>query len=78
MGAIVDRSDEHLTQSDLAIVRWRQKILRVARVYAETGEAPALDPRLHHIRPVGLVLDRDAPWQDEIRRAMTIAEETLA
>jgi hypothetical protein len=78
MGAIVDRSDEHLTQSDLAIVRWRQKILRVARAYAETGTAPALDPLLHRIRPVGLVLDRDASWQDEIRKAMTIREEALA
>lgn len=72
MGPIADRLREHLAPSDLAISRWRQKVLAAARAYGE-GVAPAgLDPRSHRIRPVGLVLDRAADWRENITRSMTI------
>ena len=73
MGPIADRLHEHLSPSDLAISRWRQKILSAARAFAD-GVAPCgLDPRTHRIRPVGMVLERDADWRANIEREMTIA-----
>jgi hypothetical protein len=72
MGAIVDRRDEHLMQSDLAIARWRRYVLAAARAFA-AGETPTgRDPAMHRVRPVGIVLDAETPWRQTLEAVTTI------
>jgi phthalate 4,5-dioxygenase len=72
MGAIVDRSGEHLGASDAAIVRVRQKLLDAARRLAGEGIEPpgAGEPDAYRLRGCQLVLPRDADW-----RALSRAEQ---
>ncbi|HEU0166456.1 MAG TPA: Rieske 2Fe-2S domain-containing protein [Chloroflexota bacterium] len=44
MGSIFDRSTEHLGQTDLAIIRMRQQLIKAARELAQGVEPPGLDP----------------------------------
>jgi len=64
MGAIVDRSKEHLGQSDAFIIAVRRRLLDQTRV-VETGGRPAgVDPVEHRsIRPYDAILPRDADWE---------------
>jgi phenylpropionate dioxygenase-like ring-hydroxylating dioxygenase large terminal subunit len=66
MGPIADRLNEHLAPSDLAISRWRQKIIAAARAYGNGSPPAGLDPRTHRVRPVGVVLDRSADWKSQL------------
>ena len=58
MGAIMDRSKEHLGTSDLMVIRLRQLLLRNARRLREHGEVPpAVDtPEVYAVRSGGVVL----------------------
>ena len=64
MGAIVDRSKEHLGASDKAIVTMRRLMLEAVRA-VERGETPlGLDPQTtRNIRPWDDVIAGDTPWQ---------------
>jgi hypothetical protein len=75
MGAIVDRTKEHLGTSDLAIIRTRQALLKAARDLQNGIEPyPAQRPEVYHIRPTSAVLPRDVPFdQDERVRQGTLA-----
>jgi phenylpropionate dioxygenase-like ring-hydroxylating dioxygenase large terminal subunit len=42
MGPISDRENEHLGQSDIAIVTWRRMLIKAARNLARTGELPEI------------------------------------
>jgi phthalate 4,5-dioxygenase oxygenase subunit len=57
MGKIVDRSKEHLGHSDLAIVRFRRQLVRLAKELME-GQAPkaAQGGALYNKRPTTLLL----------------------
>ncbi len=62
MGAIVDRTQEHLASSDAAIIRVRQALLDAARDLQRGVEpAPAQRPEVFHIRPTSVVLPRETP-----------------
>jgi hypothetical protein len=65
MGAIVDRSKEHLGSSDKAIVTLRRLMLESVRA-VERGEAPpGIDTQSHrNIRPYDAVIAGDTPWQE--------------
>jgi hypothetical protein len=75
MGAIVDRTREHLGTSDLAIIRVRRALLQAARDLQEgTVPYPARHPEAYHIRPTAVVLPRDVPFdQDQGVREATLA-----
>lgn len=73
MGAVYDRSREHLGSSDAMIIRVRRRLLAAARALAEAGETPpALEtPELYGARAGGVFLPRDADWiaeTEELRR----------
>ncbi len=78
MGAIYDRTKEHLGTSDLAIIRVRRLWLRAARALREQGLAPTglQDPQAYRVRSAGVVVPRTAPetWMlasEAARRAGT-------
>jgi phthalate 4,5-dioxygenase oxygenase subunit len=69
MGAIVDRSKEHLGPADAMIIRVRRRLLAAARALRERGEIPGGvdDPSIYQVRPVGAVLPAGADWEDATR-----------
>ena len=66
-GTILDRSQEHLGTSDVALIAWRRLMLRTAKALDETGEAP---PGVHADIPFGeissetLILSAERSWRD--------------
>jgi phthalate 4,5-dioxygenase len=68
-GRILDRSQEHLGTSDVAVVAWRRLLLKAARALAEKGEAPqALDPSLPWsvVRADTKIYSKSRTWKEEI------------
>jgi nitrite reductase/ring-hydroxylating ferredoxin subunit len=62
MGTVVDRTREVLGHSDLAIVRFRRMMLRLAKENeAGTAPAAALDGALYNIRPATLLIPENTP-----------------
>ncbi|HZT06988.1 MAG TPA: Rieske 2Fe-2S domain-containing protein [Chloroflexota bacterium] len=64
MGAIADRSQEHLVSSDAMIIRTRRRLLEAARALRERGQAPpgVDEPEVYSVRSGGVILPRDADW----------------
>jgi hypothetical protein len=75
-GPIVDRSQEHLGTSDIAIVKMRRRLMAEARKFQETGERPlpTRDNRLYRIRAHQVVLDREKLFHedDSVMAAMKV------
>jgi phthalate 4,5-dioxygenase oxygenase subunit len=72
MGAIIDRSREHLTTTDNGIIMARQRLTRAARALAEQGMAPpGTDPATHHVRSAAVVLPAGQVFQEAAREALT-------
>jgi phthalate 4,5-dioxygenase oxygenase subunit len=74
MGAIVDRTQEHLGASDAMIIRVRQRLLAAVRELSEHGRPPpgAGDPQAYAVRSGGAWLLKGADWIEatrELRRA---------
>jgi len=64
MGAIIDRTKEHLGPADVMIIRVRKRLLAAARALRDHNEMPpAVDsPALYRVRPVGAILSKGADW----------------
>jgi hypothetical protein len=74
MGAIYDRTQEHLASTDAMVFRTRQRILNALRGLSDAGTVPpGVDqPELYAQRSGGVILPRDADWIEatrELRRA---------
>ena len=65
MGAIMDRTHEHLGQSDKAIIRARRMLIDAAKALAEGIEPPALDPTMPYkeIRSAERNIRPDEDWR---------------
>ncbi len=69
MGAIFDRSKEHLGTSDIAVIRMRRLLIDSARALDERGEAPigvAHPVDYRRLRAEERMLPIDAPWEPEL------------
>jgi len=65
MGAIVDRSREHLGTTDKAIITYRRILLDVVRDFEKGIEPLGVDPKSYrHVRSADVVIPREARWQD--------------
>src|SRR5439155_16911165 len=64
MGAIYDRSQEHLGTSDAMIMRSRRRSINAARTFAETGATPQTvdNPEYYRVRSGSTVLPKEADW----------------
>jgi phthalate 4,5-dioxygenase len=64
MGAIVDRTQEHLGPADAMIIQVRRLLIKTARALRQKGVTPpGVDqPERYRVRPVGMVLPRGADW----------------
>jgi len=68
MGAVSDRTREHLGNSDVGIIAMRKRLLKAAADVQE-GVAPhaALHGNVYHVRPTDVVLPSDAKWDEDPR-----------
>jgi phenylpropionate dioxygenase-like ring-hydroxylating dioxygenase large terminal subunit len=64
MGAIGDRTQEHLGRSDLAIIAARRRLLATAKDLRDRGRVPAeiADPDVYSVRADAILLPADASW----------------
>ena len=69
MGAIYDRTREHLGASDTGVIKARQLWLRSLRNLSERGITPpgVLEPESYRVRPVSALAPRGVPWLDATR-----------
>lgn len=60
MGGIVDRSQEHLGTTDVAVIAARRRLIQMARDLAEGIEpVEALQPEIYNVRAVDMVCAED-------------------
>ena len=66
MGAIYDRSHEHLGTSDAMVIRTRRRMINAAKALRDNGTTPpgVDEPALYRRRSGGILLPRTADWQE--------------
>jgi len=64
MGAIIDRTREHLGQTDAMIIQMRRRLVKSAKLFQETGQSPAEidNTELVKLRSLEMILPRGADW----------------
>jgi phenylpropionate dioxygenase-like ring-hydroxylating dioxygenase large terminal subunit len=69
MGAIYDRSHEHLGTSDAMVIRTRRRLINAAKALERDGVLPpgVDDPGVYHCRSGGVILPRTADWIEATR-----------
>jgi phenylpropionate dioxygenase-like ring-hydroxylating dioxygenase large terminal subunit len=80
MGPVTDRAEEHLAPSDLAISKWRQKVIGTVEKPLDAARLPGRDPASHRLRPPHFVLEEGADWRARMEaesRIATSSPETL-
>ena len=71
MGAVQDRTREHLVSTDNGIIMARQRLMKAAKALAEKGEAPpGTEPQAQRVRSVAIVLPGGQPFKDAARDAL--------
>jgi nitrite reductase/ring-hydroxylating ferredoxin subunit len=66
MGAIVDRSKENLSRSDMAIVAARRMLLQAARTVADGGDPPGVGSTYYRLRAIEKTVSSGVPWRDAL------------
>jgi phthalate 4,5-dioxygenase oxygenase subunit len=72
MGAICDRTQEHLGASDSGVIQVRRRLINAARALRESGALPesVSRPELFAIRAGSAVLPREQAWDEGIREQL--------
>jgi hypothetical protein len=83
MGAIYNRSQEHLGTTDALIIRTRRVMLNAAKALRDHGVTPpgVNNPEIYALRSGGVVLNKDLDWWDatkDLRRAFVDRTEMAA
>lgn len=66
MGAIVDRSQEHLGPADRAIIVARQLLLRAIQTHQDGGTPAGLEDSYYTLRATESVLPKDVDWKETL------------
>ncbi len=79
MGAIEDRSKEHLGASDLAIIAWRQRLVDAVNAFRENGNLMAIDPPLDYrsVRAVSALVPKGSDWKESAWTAGVSAPQAV-
>jgi hypothetical protein len=68
MGAIVDRSQEHLGTTDRAIITLRQILLESLDTLERGGRLRALDPATYrNVRSIDRMVDNELDWRTVVK-----------
>ena len=76
MGAIEDRTFEHLAPSDMAITRTRRMLIRAVQEHQSTGKLPALatNPKLARgVRGGAFFAPKAEDWQESYKRELELS-----
>jgi phthalate 4,5-dioxygenase len=77
MGALYDRTQENLGNSDLVVTRTRARLVEAARELARGVDPPGRNPADFRLRPVSVLLpESTASWLDAVSEAMDARPET--
>ena len=73
MGPIVDRSREHLSASDAAIIRMRRRLMQAAEALEHGGTAPpgAEEPKLYRVHGEQALAEAGEDWRESYRRRVS-------
>jgi phthalate 4,5-dioxygenase len=72
MGAIVDRSKEHLGTTDRAVIVLRKQLLEATDVVEAGGSPRGTDPTTYRtVRALDHYIPADADWREALKREMT-------
>jgi phenylpropionate dioxygenase-like ring-hydroxylating dioxygenase large terminal subunit len=72
MGPIMDRTKEHLVQTDMGIILARQRLIQAVNAFVEKGVIPpGVDPEHQRVRSAAVILPPDQPFKDGAREALT-------
>jgi phenylpropionate dioxygenase-like ring-hydroxylating dioxygenase large terminal subunit len=78
MGPIMDRTREHLVQTDMGIIVARQRLIQAVNAFVEKGVIPpGVDPEHQRVRSAAVILPPDQPFKDGAREAL-IARPAVA
>lgn len=68
MGAIMDRTREHLGTTDVSIIRARRMLIGAARALAAHGTPPpgSEHPGMYNVRSCATILPPGADWEEEL------------
>ena len=66
MGPIVDRTQEHLGTSDIAIIRMRRRMLEAVKIFQNGDPLIGHDPSIDwgKVKSEQLIMPVDRPWQE--------------
>jgi hypothetical protein len=80
MGAIYDRSQEHLGTSDAMIIRTRRALIAAARARRDSGKIPSgvENPSLYRMRSGGALLPRGVQGMELLRPVHFMQSDTIA
>lgn len=76
MGAIADRTKEHLAPSDQMVVRTRRRILKAIRDFDASGSVPEIPNDLqtaYRVRSGSLIEHADTPWEEAYEKHLQTA-----
>jgi hypothetical protein len=78
MGAIIDRTQEHLGSSDAMVIRTRRRAINAAKALRDIGEIPpgVDNPKVYRHRSGGVILPRDADWLESTKDLRQSFRET--
>jgi phthalate 4,5-dioxygenase len=70
MGAVYDRTGEHLATSDAMVIRTRKRLIDAAKALRDRGQTPpgVDDPSVYAVRSGGVVLPLGADWIEATRK----------
>jgi hypothetical protein len=74
MGAIVDRTKEHLGPADRAVIHPRRLLLQATRTVEAGGVPPGIEPSYYPLQPAEAVIPSDADWRALLTPAASRAE----
>ena len=74
MGPIVDRTKEHLSLTDRAVVTTRRLLLQAAKTVAEGGDPPGLGETYYQARAIEKNLPLGVQWRDALLPEMYPAQ----
>jgi hypothetical protein len=63
MGAIVDRTKEHLGPADRAVIQARRLLLQATRTVEAGGTPPGVEPSYYTLQPAEAVIPRETDWR---------------
>ena len=74
MGAIQDRTREHLVSTDNAVILARRRLARAALALREGMAPDAIEPATHRVRSAALVLPEGVPFYEAAAEALKVTE----